>query len=64
MKTRFEQIKEMDIQQMTKFLCNFTEAILDSADIDNICDYCPAEKYCKVGHTGYVDWLKESMKLK
>ena len=60
MKTRFEQLKEMSIEDMTKFLCKFTEAILVDADIDNVCGYCPASKYCSYGHTGYIDWLKEN----
>lgn len=60
MKTRYKQITEMDKEEMTKFLCNLTEAILNLADIDGVCNYCPAQKYCKIGHTGYQDWLDEA----
>lgn len=59
MKTRFEQIKNMNEEEITRFFCKFTEAVLELAEIDDLCNYCPASKYCKIGHTGYADWLKE-----
>ena len=64
MKTRFEQIKEMNTKDMTKFLCRFTEAVLELTGINDICDYCPASKFCRDGHTGFEDWLTEEMSIK
>lgn len=59
MKTRFERLKEMSIDDMANLLCKFTEAVLADAD-RYACDYCPASKYCSYGHIGYIDWLKEN----
>ena len=63
-KTRFEQIKEMNIEQMKKFLCNLTEATLNLADISDVREYCPAQKFCKLGHTGFEDWLLEEWEIR
>lgn len=63
-KTRFEQIKEMNIEQMKQFLCRLTEATLELADISYVCDYCPAQKFCKLGHNGFEDWLLEEYEIK
>ena len=63
MKTRFEQIQEMDIKEMTKFLCNLTQATLEFTDVDDICDYCSASKFCKFNHTGFEDWLSENSNI-
>lgn len=70
MKTRFEQIKDMDKETMTKFLCRYTWAILDLFEVDEnlsddaVCEYCPASKFCKVGHKGFTDWLDEEMQIR
>ena len=61
--TRFEQIKQMDTKEMTRFLCYFTETVLGLADIDYACDHCPASRFCKIGHNGFEDWLNEDIKI-
>ena len=61
-KTRFEQIKEMNIKEMTRFLCQLLDATFEFTD-DNVCDYCPASKFCKIGHTGFENWLSENMEI-
>mgnify|MGYP007038184224 CR=1 FL=1 len=50
--TRYEQIKEMTLEEMSSFLC---ECLVTD------CGRCKATEYCHLGHTGFTDWLNEEV---
>ncbi len=53
-KTNAEKIRTMNDENLAKFLCN----ICKDFDIDS-CIGCVAYSYCKPGHNGMIDWLKQ-----
>ena len=50
--TRYEQIKEMTLEEMSRFLCEC---------LDTDCEDCKATEYCYNGHKGFIDWLREEV---
>ena len=54
-KTNSDYIRNMNDEELAMFLCNFR-----SCDADEyICEGCKAEKYCRAGHAGTIDWLQQ-----
>lgn len=54
-KTNADRIRAMDDEQLAKFLCEFR-----SCDYEfHPCNNCKGEPYCRAGHNGMIDWLKE-----
>ena len=54
-KTNSDRIRNMNDEELAMFLCNFR-----SCDADEyICEGCKAEKYCRAGHAGTIDWLQQ-----
>lgn len=54
--TNGDMIRQMDDEQLAKFLCNFEFCVRDG-------EPCVAEKYCHMGHVGFLDWVKEAVKI-
>ena len=53
--TNADRIRNMTDEELAMFLCNFR-----SCDADEyICEGCKAEKYCRAGHAGTIDWLQQ-----
>jgi hypothetical protein len=53
--TNYERIKDMDKEEMSKFLCNLMCA-------DCCENRCPASELCCTGHLGMRDWLEKESK--
>ena len=54
-KTNADRIRNMNDEELAMFLCDFR-----SCDADEyICEGCKAEKYCRAGHAGTIDWLQQ-----
>ena len=53
--TNADRIRSMTDEELAMFLCDFR-----SCDADEyICEGCKAEKYCRAGHEGTIDWLRQ-----
>lgn len=52
--TRFEKMKESDISDMQKILCDYI-----SVQTADACAKCPFDDRCYHGHNGILDWLTE-----
>ena len=53
--TNADRIRNMNDEELAMFLCDFR-----SCDADEyICEGCKAEKYCRAGHAGTIDWLQQ-----
>lgn len=46
--TNADKIRQMPDEELAEQLCSLCR-----------CHDCIAEKYCYIGHTGFVDWLRE-----
>ena len=57
---RYLYLKNVNTEKMAKVLCGIVQDIeLREASITDICNICPATNYCRSGHNGFIDWLKE-----
>lgn len=54
--TRLERFKASDVEEAAKLICHIVQ---DSSQTDDFCDTCVASKFCRKGHNGFIDWLKE-----
>lgn len=54
-KTNADRIRSMSDEELAMFLCNFRSCNAD----EYICEGCKAEKYCRIGHEGTIDWLQQ-----
>lgn len=53
--TNAGRIRSMDDHTLAEFLCDFR-----SCDSDGYpCSGCKAESYCRAGHNGMEDWLRQ-----
>ena len=50
-----DRIRAMSDEELAEFLCDFRACDAD----EHPCNGCKAEKYCRAGHTGTIDWLKQ-----
>ena len=53
--TKADRIRAMDDEELAEFLCGFRS---DGTD-HFVCMECVAGNYCKMGHNGMIDWLKQ-----
>ena len=49
-----EQREMYPLEEIAVRICNSIDA--------EACETCPATNYCKAGHNGMLDWLREVMK--
>lgn len=53
--TNADRIRAMSDEELSAFLCDFR-----TCDANNHpCNGCKAEQYCRVGHTGMIDWIQQ-----
>ena len=57
--TRMEYIQSCTKEQLVKFLCDIVNETNNRNEYASICEHCPAEGSCSVGHTGFIDWLEQ-----
>ena len=53
--TNADRIRSMSDEELAEFICNFRSCNAD----EYICEGCKAEKYCRAGHAGTIDWLQQ-----
>ena len=53
--TNADRIREMSDEELAEFLCDFRGCDTD----ENTCIGCKGEQYCRAGHAGTTEWLKQ-----
>ena len=53
--TNADRIRAMSDEELTDFLCDFRGCDTD----ENTCIGCKGEQYCRAGHPGTMEWLKQ-----
>ena len=53
--TRADKIRAMSDEELAAFLCN----LRSEEAYGNACSNCVAERFCRIGHTGMIDWLQK-----
>ena len=56
--TNAQKIRSMSDEELAEFLCDFRACDTD----ENTCIGCKGEQYCRAGHAGTMEWLKQSVK--
>ena len=57
-KTNAQKIRSMTDEELAEFLCHFRS---DEA-AEHACSGCKGESYCRAGHGGMIDWLRQPAK--
>ena len=61
--TNYEYLKNVNIEQLSHFLCDETDLeTFNSFPDDDACDRCPVNGRCIPGRNGWLSWLKEEKK--
>lgn len=60
--TKYEYLKNTTFENAAKFLCELVQDVDMDGNITDLCERCPATRYCYSGHNGFIDWLKEDHK--
>lgn len=50
--------KNGNAEEIADVLCSMINNMPTNPKDDNNCEICPATNYCKIGHTGFIDWLE------
>ena len=53
--TRADKIRAMSDEELAEFRCDFRGCDTD----ENTCIGCKGEQYCRAGHAGTMEWLKQ-----
>ena len=53
--TNADRIRAMSDEELAEFLCDFRGCDTD----ENTCIGCKGEQYCRAGHAGTMEWLKQ-----
>ena len=53
--TNADRIRAMSDEELGEFLCDFRGCDTD----ENTCIGCKGEQYCRAGHAGTTEWLKQ-----
>ena len=53
--TNADRIRFMSDDELAAFLCN----LRSEEAYENTCSHCVAERFCRIGHTGMIDWLQQ-----
>ena len=52
-KTKADNIRAMTDEELAEFMChNVSNGTVN-------CAFCAAEEFCRMGHIGWIDWLKQ-----
>ena len=54
-KTNADRIRAMSDDELAAFLCN----LRSEEAYENTCSHCVAERFCRIGHTGMIDWIQQ-----
>ena len=58
--TQREYMQTASDEDLADLLCYVITNTLERADADiDTCKACPASRWCRKGHNGFIDWLKE-----
>lgn len=57
--TNYEYLKSTTFEKAAKALCEILQDVEIAGDLSDVCKICPVSHYCKPGHNGFIDWLKE-----
>lgn len=57
--TKADRIRRMTDDELAAFLCGISSHLEEGR-----CELCIAAPYCRAGHTGFLDWLKEEVNAK
>lgn len=60
--TNYEFLKSVPVEKVAKALCIMIQDVEADGTVADVCKICPAEHYCKPGHNGFIDWLREERK--
>ena len=55
MPSNADKIRAMSDEELAEFLCDFRGCDTD----ENTCIGCKGEQYCRAGHAGTTEWLKQ-----
>lgn len=51
--TNADKIRTMSDEELAEFMChNVSNKTVN-------CAFCAAEEFCRIGHIGWIDWLKQ-----
>lgn len=51
--TNADRIRAMTDEELAEFMChNVSNKTVN-------CAFCAAEEFCRIGHIGWIDWLKQ-----
>lgn len=53
--TNADRIRSMSDDELAAFLCN----LRSEEAYENTCSHCVAERFCRIGHIGMIDWLQQ-----
>ena len=53
--TNADRIRSMSDEELAEFLCDFRGCDTD----ENTCIGCKGDQYCRAGHAGTMEWLKQ-----
>ena len=57
---RYLYLKNANTEQMAEELCDIVQAVELKGELpEDVCNLCPATDYCRQGHNGFIEWLKE-----
>lgn len=57
--TVLEAFRSKSKEELARILCDIVQDAADLSD-DYFCDRCPASKWCRNGHNGFIDWLEKA----
>lgn len=53
--TNADRIRNMTDEELAEFMChNISNKTVN-------CAFCAAEEFCRMGHNGWLDWLKQEV---
>ena len=56
-KTNADRIRSMSDEELAEFIChNVSNGTVN-------CAFCAAEEFCRMGHIGWLDWMKQEVKV-
>ena len=55
-KTNADRIRAMTDEELAEFMCH---SVSPSGTVN--CSSCEAQGFCRMGHNGWLDWLKQEV---
>ena len=54
-----EKLNSMSDKEIAEQLCYLVESVASALDHDDGCNYCPANKLCRRGKAGFIEYLEQ-----